>query len=61
MRVPLPADLPIVITGNPIDGFAHFGPFPGFVEAREWAEAAKLADPWWAAGLTPAGPGGETQ
>lgn len=41
----------IIITGNPIDGFAIFGPFADDTSAVEAANAAHLEPDWWVAPL----------
>ena len=40
----------IVITGDPVDGFSHIGPFKTMEDAIEWAQTHKSTD-WWAAPL----------
>ena len=45
----------IVVTGNPVDGFTFYGPFPSGQEAVEWADNAGRGDcdtDWWVAPLT---------
>jgi hypothetical protein len=45
----------IVITGNPVDGLHHVGPFNDHEAATEYAENFCRADDWWIAKLdTPA-------
>lgn len=45
----------IVITGNPISGFAFYGPWSERGDAIDWAQAEVEAD-WWIASLNPARP-----
>lgn len=45
-----PVEPRIVITGNPVDGFAYHGPFESEEEAQEWAEN-ECQDDWWVAPL----------
>lgn len=35
----------IVVTGNPLDGFTHFGPWDVREDAEKWAD--QLDDEWW--------------
>lgn len=42
----------IIITGNPQDGFAYYGPFPTMEDARQFAEAECRGDSWWIADIT---------
>lgn len=37
----------IVITGNPIDGLRHTGPFDSAEEAIEWGEQEAKPGEWW--------------
>lgn len=41
----------IIITGNPVDGHAFFGPFEDSNAAVEAANAAILEPDWWIAEL----------
>ena len=44
----------LVIAGNPVDGFAFYGPFIDFDSAVEWTERhAKNTDSWVATLETP--------
>jgi hypothetical protein len=43
----------IVVTGNPIDGFAYHGPFDTFEDAEEWAQNAGVMGDWWITDLLP--------
>jgi hypothetical protein len=52
-----PRVLTIVVTGNPVDGFAMHGPFHDTEQATEWAESSLRGD-WWLADLTAVGPPG---
>jgi hypothetical protein len=36
----------IVISGNPKDGFTHYGPFDDADQAEEWADE-NLKDSYW--------------
>lgn len=42
----------IIISGNPVDGFAYFGPFDDDVSAIDWADQQRLPEAWWMASLT---------
>jgi hypothetical protein len=44
----------IVITGNPVDGFNHFGPFDGPEDASAWAEVQRFDWEYWVTELTAA-------
>lgn len=35
----------ILIVGNPVDGFRHYGPFPDMQSAAEWSE--RVDDDCW--------------
>jgi hypothetical protein len=37
----------IVITGNPLDGFNHYGPFNTLDEALRWGEDYYAGGDWW--------------
>lgn len=39
----------IIIAGNPVDGFNHYGPFDDCEQANEWADGR--FDEWWGAKL----------
>ena len=41
----------IVITGNPVDGFCHHGPFDDMAHAVEWATDELSGLGWWTAPL----------
>ncbi|WP_310530753.1 hypothetical protein [Novosphingobium sp.] len=45
----------IVIIGNPVDGFTHYGPFADWEAATDWVESLSDCD-WWIAPLEPADP-----
>jgi hypothetical protein len=37
----------IVITGNPADGFAHYGPFDDPSVASDWADGQRFDWDYW--------------
>ena len=41
----------LVIVGDPVDGFAYYGPFADADEATEWAEQEVTEQSWWLADL----------
>jgi hypothetical protein len=41
----------ILIIGNPIDGFHHYGPFETHEDALEAAESNEYGHEWWIAPL----------
>lgn len=45
----------IVIIGNPVDGFTHYGPFDDAAVATDWADEYVQADKygldWWVVDL----------
>lgn len=45
----------IIMTGNPVDGFEHYGPYSRDVsqEPSREVEALDLQDDWWVVDLTP--------
>jgi len=49
----------VLVTGNPVDGFEFFGPFPYGDEATEFAESAwgGAYETWWVAPLSNPCPG----
>ena len=36
----------LVVTGNPVDGFSHVGPFEDYETASEYADRRMDSD-WW--------------
>lgn len=47
-------DVPtIIVQGNPVDGFAHYGPFPNRQSAIDWADGpnSEVTFDWWIAPL----------
>ncbi len=43
----------IVITGTPVDGFTHYGPFPDLDAASEFSEGEACHNiEWWIVELT---------
>lgn len=45
----------IAVTGNPVDGFFFYGPFPSPEAATEWGEREGQTD-WWITELAPPAP-----
>lgn len=37
----------IIVTGNPVDGFFFYGPYPDFYEAQKAAEKEKENQEYW--------------
>ena len=50
-RTKIRTGLHIVVTGNPVDGFAFYGPFKTAEHANEEADEAFRHEEWWIAPL----------
>lgn len=42
----------VVVTGNPLDGIEHIGPFNTSDHATDWADEHIEDEEWWVAPMT---------